>query len=97
MDNSIECVFEQYTKIDSTVLSAAATVGDNLYVKFKTTDTWYMLENAADRYEELIYADSPNGWYHRNLKNQYRTFKLYTQEDMVTDTPAIKVFDLQQC
>lgn len=94
--NPIERKFNKYAPIDSTVISAAAVYDADLYVKFKTTNTWYMLEDAADRYEELVYADSPNGWYHRNLKGQYKTFKLYTQEN--PDTPdTIKVFDLQQC
>lgn len=96
MNNPIEHVFDDRVAVDSTIISDVARAGLDLYVKFKTTNTWYMLEDAADRYDELVYADSPNGWYHRNLKGQYRTFKLYTQEN--PDTPdTIKVFDLQQC
>lgn len=96
MTNSPEHVFDERVAIDSTVISDVARIGVDLYVKFKTTDTWYMLEGAGDRYEELVYADSPNGWYHRNLKGQYRTFKLYTQEDPGTPD-TIKVFNLQLC
>lgn len=96
MNNPIERKFDKYTPIGSTVISAAAVLDADLYVRFKTTNTWYMLEEAADCYDELVYADSPNGWYHRNLKGQYRTFKLYVQEN--PDAPdTIKVFDLQQC
>lgn len=95
MNNSINHQFDRYITIDSTVISAVAVGGNNLYVRFKTTNTWYMLENAADRYDELTYADSPNGWYHRNLKGQYRTFKLFAQEETLPF--SLKVFDLQQC
>jgi hypothetical protein len=96
MTNELKKVFEQYTYIDSTVINAAATCDGDLYVKFKTTGDWYMVENAADRYAELVIADSPNGWYHRNIKSNYRVFKLYAIfED--TDAPALKVFNLQQC